>query len=133
MKMRPKDPEIERKGCPEPSKLPQRYIKRSQGSRKGVKRVPLTTPMTFQDTPWEPTGHPLDASGSPRLAYRPSFKANFIRERVQERQKRIKLKCAKTLKNHGFSMFFEGFSGYRGLFFDVSLSNSVKIQFQERN
>ena len=44
----------------------------------------------------------------------------------------IKWKSAKTLKNHGFSMVFDGFSGCRAIFFDVFLvkfcENSVSWQ-----
>ena len=60
------------------------------------------------------------------------LRQNGVRERVQERQKCIKLKCAKTLKNLGFSMVFDGFSGCRGIFFDVFLvkfcENSISWQ-----
>ena len=47
------------------------------------------------------------------------MKQNRVPERVQECPKCIKWKSAKTLKNPGFSMVFDGFSGCRGIFFDV--------------
>ena len=117
MKMTPKDPEIERKGCPEPSKLPQRCIKRSQGSHKGVKRAPLTTPMTSQDALWEPTAHPLGAFGSPKLAYRPSFEAKWRQGEGSREAKVYKIKMCKNLKKPGFSMVFDGLSGCMGHLF----------------
>ena len=132
MKMRPKDPEIERKGCPEPSKLPQRWIKRSQGSHKGVKRPPLTTPMTSQDAPWEPTGHPLGASGSPKLAYRPSFEAKWRQGEGSREAKVYKIEMCKNLKKpwffNGFWWFFR-VQGYLFWCFSLkSCENSISWQ-----
>ena len=93
--------------------------------------------MTSQDAPWEPTGHPLDASGSPKLAYRPSFEAKWRQGEGSRETKVYKIEMCKNLKKHGCSMVFDGFSGCRGIFFDVFLlkfcENSISWQKLSKN
>ena len=62
--------------------------------------------MTSQDAHWEPTGHPLGASGWPKLAYKPSFEAKWRQGEGSREAKVYKIEMGKNLTK---SCFFYGF------------------------
>ena len=112
LKLREKDVQY-RQNCPRGASM---WFKARSGVGKGVRWPPRGPPRTHLGTQ---LGVHLVSLGRQNESTEPVLKQNSVPERVQECQKCIKWKSAKTLKNLGFSMVFNGFSWCRGIFFDV--------------
>ena len=132
-KLRPGTLKLREKGAQYRQNWPRgasRWFKVRSRVGKSVRWPPRGPPRTHLGTQ---LGVHLVSLGRQNESTEPVLKQNSVPERVQECQKCIKWKSAKTLKNLGFSMVFDGFSWCRGIFFEVFLWNSVKIQFYERD